>query len=469
MDCPRIVIAGTQSGVGKTTVALGLTAALKRRGFKVQTYKVGPDFLDPSYLTLASGRPCYNLDGWMAGEEYVKELFARTARTADIAVIEGVMGLFDGADPSSREGSTSEIACWLDVPVLLVVNTHGLAGSIAACVAGYAGFEPRLRMAGVIANRCGSKRHASWLSASLHAASLPPLIGAIPRDALPALQSRHLGLITADGRTVPQDMLEKLADAVERYIPLDGIVKAARSAPAIAWTVPDEEPRPQRHVIAVARDAAFHFYYQDLFDSLEGGGCAVRYFSPLADRALPEGIDALYFGGGYPEEHGRSLADNREMIDAVRLFAASGRPVYAECGGLMYLCRNLADPNGKKHEMAGVIPADTRMLARKKALGYVEVKLNTDSLWGREGVVIRGHEFHYSELEESPASDPAWRTAYSARKQRSVEMTEEGFQNGSILASYIHLHLPSRREAIHHFLRRLEAGGKHQPSGNNHE
>jgi cobyrinic acid a,c-diamide synthase len=456
MECPRIIIAGTQSGVGKTTIALGLVAALKRRGLTVQTYKVGPDFLDPSYLARASGRPCYNLDGWMAGETYVKELFARTARTADIAIIEGVMGLFDGADPANQEGSTAEIARWLDAPVLLVVNAHGLAGSVAALVAGYADFDPRLHMIGIIANHCGSERHEAWLAASLNAASLPPLTGAIPRNALPELHSRHLGLVTADSRNLPEDVLGELASALERHVPLEGIVKMAGSAPALTMVIPDEKPLAQHYAIGVARDEAFHFYYQDLFDTLERSGCIVKFFSPVADARLPEGIDALYFGGGYPEEHAGALAANAEMIDAIRQFSETRRPIYAECGGLMYLCRSLEDNKGARHEMAGLIPADTRMLDRKKALGYVEITLNGDSLWGQEGTVLRGHEFHYSELAGNPAGDPAWQTVYSVKRRRSNESTKEGFQRGLILASYTHLHLPSRPEAIRYFLDRLE-------------
>jgi cobyrinic acid a,c-diamide synthase len=221
--------------------------------------------------------------------------------------------------------------------------------------------------------------------------------------------------------------------------------------------IPDEKPLAQHYAIGVARDEAFHFYYQDLFDTLERNGCAVKFFSPVADARLPEGIDALYFGGGYPEEHAGALAVNREMIDTIRRFSEGRRPVYAECGGLMYLCRTLEDHKGARHEMAGLIPADTRMLDRKKALGYVEITLNADSLWGQEGTVFRGHEFHYSELAGNPASDPAWQTVYSVKKRRSDKSMKEGFQRGLILASYTHLHLPSRPETIKYFLDRLEA------------
>ncbi|MEJ2201861.1 MAG: cobyrinate a,c-diamide synthase, partial [Desulfuromonadaceae bacterium] len=216
MSCPRLIIAGSSSGVGKTSLSLGLTAALCRQGRKVQTFKVGPDFLDPTWLSLASGRPCLNLDGWMCGERYVREQFAKATRDADIAIIEGVMGLFDGADPGHDQGSTAEIARWLDAPVLLVVNAHGMGRSLAALVKGYAEFEPDLRLAGVIANRCGSARHAGGLAEALATAGMPPLIGAVLRDSLPPLPSRHLGLVTADPQRLSAAALTTLADAVEK-------------------------------------------------------------------------------------------------------------------------------------------------------------------------------------------------------------------------------------------------------------
>jgi cobyrinic acid a,c-diamide synthase len=454
MNCPRIVIAGTHSGVGKTSLSLAVVAALRMHGLKVQTFKVGPDFLDPSYLALASGRPCYNLDGWMAGRDYVYGLFARASETADISVIEGVMGLFDGADPDSSEGSTAEIARWLDAPVLLVVDAGGIARSISAVVKGYADFEADLNVAGVIANRCGSEGHASWLAASLAAASLPPLMGAIPMDGVPHLPSRHLGLVTADSGNLSRTVLNALGDAFERYASIDGIIKTARNAPTVKTVVPRKAaPLPMKRIsIGVAYDSAFHFYYRDFFDELELSGCTLTFFSPVADSRLPKGLDALYFGGGYPEVHASALAANREMLSDIREFASSGRAVYAECGGLMYLCRNLETQEGMIYPMVGVIPASTRMLDRLKSLAYVDVTLNADSLWGARGATLRGHEFHYSELTADPTKNTDWTTVYTLKKRRSDDAAQEGFQNGRILASYTHLHLASRPEALRWFI-----------------
>ncbi|MEI8174162.1 MAG: cobyrinate a,c-diamide synthase [Deltaproteobacteria bacterium] len=465
MDCPRIVIAGTHSGVGKTSLTLAVVAALRKHGLRVQTFKVGPDFLDPSYLALASGRPCYNLDGWMAGRDYVCGLFARASEDADISVIEGVMGLFDGADPDSSEGSTAEIARWLDASVLLVVDAGGIARSIAAVVKGYAEFEADLNVVGVIANRCGSERHASWLAASLAAASLPPLVGAIPTDGLPHLPSRHLGLVTADSGNLSRAVLDGLGDAFERYASIDEIIKTARNAPSLdlqSITFPppvggiegggETGNQTKRVSIGVAYDSAFHFYYRDLFDELELAGCTLTFFSPIADSRLPEGLDALYIGGGYPEAHAAALAANREMLSDIREFASSGRAVYAECGGLMYLCRNLETQEGIIYPMVGVIPASTRMLDRLKSLAYVDVKLNADSLWGARGATLRGHEFHYSELTSDPTENTEWTTVYTLKRRRSDDATQEGFQNGRVLASYTHLHLASHPTALKYFM-----------------
>ena len=504
--CPTLVIAGTHSGSGKTSFTLALTHALTRRGFAVQTFKAGPDFLDPTYLALASGRPCYNLDGWMSGKEHVCRLFEGAIADADCALIEGVMGLYDGADTATDEGSTAQIARWLGAPVLLVVNVHGMGRSVAALVKGFVEFAEDLRFAGVVANHCGSERHAAWLADSIRAAGLPPLVGAIPRGAFPKLDSRHLGLVTADERLLPEKVLDALADSLERHISIEALfpdlpagtisipitpdagvredvalnvrMEITQHPPRQATLFPErtEENRTaspatfpgfgvrklgagtNRLRIGVARDSAFHFYYQDLFDALAVAGCETVFFSPLSDRRLPERISGLYFGGGYPEAHAAALAANGELLAAIRDYAASGRPLYAECGGLMYLSRGLLNKDGGFHSFLGILPSRTRMLAAKKALGYVEVTLTVDSLWGRCGDVFRGHEFHYSELIDDPAADPSWRTVYALRRRRSEAVEKEGFQKGSILASYTHIAYAARPAAIEHFLN--HCGGK---------
>jgi cobyrinic acid a,c-diamide synthase len=455
---PRIVIAGTQSGTGKTSLALALVASLKRQGLRVQTFKVGPDFLDPSYLTLASGRPCYNLDGWMTGKDYVLELFGRTTKDADMAVIEGVMGLFDGADPSTSEGSTAEMACWLDAPALLVVNVHGMARSLAAIVKGCVEFDRDLRIAGVIANHSGSDRHRDWLAKSLESANLPPVLGAIPRGAFPTLPSRHLGLITADPQNLPPRILEELADAFEKHISLDAIMRIVRSASPLLIPEPASEVKPisRRISLGIACDRAFHFYYPDNLKGLELRGCDLIRFSPLVDRQLPEDLDGLYLGGGYPEEYAEALSDNHEMQEAIRQFARRGLPIYAECGGLMYLTRGIETTGEKRYPMVGLLPVWSRMLDRLKSLGYVEITLTANSLWGACGAVLRGHEFHYSELTADP-EDELWKPVYRVKRSRSKAIGFEGFQQGKILASYVHLHWASQPEAMENFITQCEA------------
>ena len=438
--------------MGKTSLTLGLVAALKRCGLRVQTFKVGPDYLDPTYLALASGRPCYNLDGWMTGEAYVRDLFCRVCADADVAVIEGVMGLFDGADPATLRGSTAEIALWLDAPVLLVANAHGAGRSFAAMVHGFATFVPEIRVAGVLANRCGSDRHAEGLASSLSSASLPPLLGSVKRGALPELPSRHLGLVSADTTRFSQTVADQLADAVEAGAPLESILEVARAASPIA--VQESTTQTKRSIarLGIARDEAFHFYYPDNLDVLERAGCELVPFSPLRDAKLPPNLNGLYIGGGYPEEYAAQLAANSGMLDSIRLFAANNGVVYAECGGLMYLSQGIETLDGARHPLLGLLPAWTRMCPRRQSLGYVEVTLTRDCLWGRSGARLRGHEFHYSELSAHPDCE----SAYALRYRRSGHSVAEGFQFGSILASYTHLHFASHPEAVAHFVNHLK-------------
>ena len=452
--CPRVIIAGTNSGVGKTSVALALVCALKRRGLRVQPFKVGPDYLDPTYLSLAAGRPCYNLDGWMTGRGYVERLFVTRTGTADIAVIEGVMGLFDGSDPVHPEGSTAEIATWLDCPVILVINAHGLSRSVAALVKGYSTFEPQLKIAGVIANQCGSERHAAWLDESLNAFGLPRLVAAIPRGAFAELPRRHLGLVTASTGNLSRNVLDLLAAALENHGSVEDVLRIASSAPNLSFAPPKEEIKPVGRPVrlGIARDAAFHFYYPDNLEALTGTGSELVEFSPINDPTVPEALDSLYIGGGYPEEHSAALSENKTMLDSIRRFANEGKPVYAECGGLMYLSQGIESRNGERFPLVGLLPSWTRMLERLKSLGYVEVTLTRESLLGANGWTLRGHEFHYSDLLNDPTEDGQWSAAYRMKRRRTEKAVTEGFQRGRVLASYVHTHFASRPGSVEHFV-----------------
>ena len=458
---PLIMIAGVHSGSGKTTLTLGLVAALKRRGLKVQTFKVGPDYLDPSWLALASGRPCYNLDGWMCGRDYIESLFDRVTQDADIAVIEGVMGLFDGAQSGGLSGSSAEIASWLNAPVILTVNAHGMGRSIAPLVSGFSHFATGVRIAGVIANHCGSDSHRTLLADALASSNLPPLVGAVPRMGFPELRSRHLGLVTADAMTCNQETLQAFEQAAESHLDVDALLRCAGESRKTTTNLPCSsvcsvgKDFPATFTLAVAQDEAFHFYYPDLLDELKKRGANILFFSPLRDAALPSGVDALYLGGGYPEVHAKALSENAGMMDSIRTFAQADGIIYAECGGLIYLTQSIATRAGEEYPLVGLVPAKTRMTDRRIRLGYVEVTLKADSLWGQAGTTLRGHEFHYGELLSDPSQHESatWSAVYERRRQNGQPETDEGFQflNGRVLASFVHLHLASHPEALDRF------------------
>lgn len=450
---PRLLIAGTQSGVGKSSITLALVAALRQRGLRVQTYKVGPDYLDPGHLAKVSGRPCYNLDSWMSDHDYLRDLLFRTGADADICLVEGVMGLFDGSSSVSLSGSSAEIAALLDIPVALVVNSHGMARSIAALVSGYNNFEDGVRLAGVIANRCGSKRHVELLQEALSAAGQPDLLGAIPRDGLPHLPSRHLGLVSAAEQELSAELVAQLAAAAEQSVDLDLLLTKARETAPLGRcgsSLPAADvSRTVR--LGVARDAAFQFYYADLFNQLQARGCEAVFFSPLDDSCLPADLDGIYLGGGYPEVYAQQLAQNSMMLTAIRAFCASDKPVYAECGGLIYLTRGV-ELAGKRHPLVGEVPVWTRMLEKRKTLGYVTAELTADSLFGMVSTRFRGHEFHYSELMQDPIGCDGWQAGYQLTQNRGGQVRPEGYQRGKVLASYAHLHLASQPQALDFFI-----------------
>lgn len=363
------------------------------------------------------------------------------------------MGMFDGASPCELEGSTAEIAHWLNAPVVLVVDAHGAARSLAATVKGFAEFEPSVCVAGVVANRSGSAQHRVWLAEALSAASLAPLVGAVPLGAFPTLESRHLGLVTADRQSLTDRALEQLADACRDHVDLPFVVNLARSAGELDYGGPAAADaalsHPTRLRLGIARDDAFHFYYPDNLESLERNGAELIPFSPLTDTALPANLDALYLGGGYPEVHAARLAGNAGMLESVRRFAAAS-PIYVECGGLIYLARSVTTLDGTRHGLAGVLPIDVAMLPSLKALSYVEASLLADGLWGPAGAVCRGHEFHYSEITADDSQLHGWRRAYAMRCRGRV--AEEGFAQGRVLASYVHLHWASRPEVARQFV-----------------
>jgi len=401
---PRIlVVAGVASGVGKTTVTLGLLEAFRRRGLTVQGFKVGPDFIDPGFHEIVTGRGSYNLDGWMCGHDHVLATVARRAADADLAIVEGVMGCFDGLDAASDEGSTAQVAKWLDAPVVLVIDAQAQARSAAAVAFGFEQFDPDMKLAAVIVNRVGGDAHARNVGEAISARCRARVMGALVYDEQLALAERHLGLVTAGEGSLTAGKRARLADAIERGVDLEGLMEVAAPVPVSAESS-DPGTRPTSTVrIGVAHDAAFCFYYRENLERLRAAGAELIYWSPLTDRTLPS-VDGLYLGGGYPELHGAELGPNKTMREAVLAFAGSGRPVYAECGGLMYLAEALEDLDGVRHPMVGLLPATVRMRPRRLSLSYTEVTLQAASPLGPSGTVARGHEFHFSTLDEVPSS-----------------------------------------------------------------
>ncbi|MGY1804830.1 cobyrinate a,c-diamide synthase [Blastococcus sp. SYSU D00922] len=432
MTLPRIVVAAPSSNAGKTSVATGLIAALTRRGLTVSPHKVGPDYIDPGYHGLAAGRPGRNLDPWLAGEERVAPLFLHGARGADLAVVEGVMGLFDGAThPSVEPGfaSTAHVAALLRAPVVLVVDASSQARSVAALVHGFATFDPSVRLGGVVLNRVGTDRHEAILREALGAAGVP-VLGAIRRLDQLHTPSRHLGLVPAAERSAEAvATVERLAHVVADGVDLDAVLALARSAPPLSATPWDPSAKvaavPGRPRIAVAGGPAFTFGYAENAELLEAAGAEVVTVDPLRDEALPEGTAALVVGGGFPEVYAAELSANEPLRADVAALAARGAPIAAECAGLLYLARELDGV-----PMCGVLDVRTAMTPRL-TLGYRAAVAPADSVLAEAGSRVRGHEFHRTHAEPGAGATPAWQWSSAG---------PEGFVAGGVHASYLHLH-----------------------------
>lgn len=476
-----IIISAPHSGSGKTTVTLGIMECLKRRGLRVAPFKVGPDFIDPGYHRLVTGRPSVNLDGWMCSAEFVLDTFCLHGEDADISVIEGVMGLFDGISGKQDAGSTAEIAKMIGAPVILVVDARSQARSAAALVKGFAEFDPEVRVAGVIFNNVGSDSHARILREAVESLGTGvKVVGCLPRDEILQIPSRHLGLMTVEENPLPEEFLDHLVEVIWDNLDL-GLLWAAGTSHGAEQSLPfswgqvntddfaAKSVEPDPALIAVARDEAFCFVYEDNLRLLREAGAKIIEFSPLRDERLPEGVTGVYLPGGYPEIFADTLAENTAMKAELRKMIEGWMPVYAECGGFIYLTKGVAaypvrkrsqtltfDKSGKTqkilpdmqtveetalplHEFAGVFPVSTRMLSRRRALGYREVELAADSILGPAGALARGHEFHYSEMGMMPA-----RVKRSYRVSRNgVDLGMEGYRYKNCLASYIHLHFGS--------------------------
>ncbi|CAG0951559.1 cobyrinic acid a,c-diamide synthase [Methanosarcinales archaeon] len=421
-----LLIAGTASGVGKTTVATGLMAALSKN-HKVQPFKVGPDFIDPGHHTQICGRPSRNLDSFFMGEKGVLETFARASRGADFCIIEGVMGLFDGLD-ATEIASSAHIAKILDVPVLLVINAHGVSRSIAAIVKGFSEFDRSVNIQGIILNNTGSDRHIKLIRDSLDGAGIKiPVIGALPGNKELSIPSRHLGLQMA-GENNPKK--SELANFIEKHIDMDSVKIIAENFKQHDIDFKESDTRFNVK-IGIANDNAFCFYYQDTFDALKMSGAELIFFSPMNDR-LPD-VDGLYLGGGYPELFAKEL-ETSGIRHEIKKAAEDGMPIYGECGALLYLCNSLK--TDKTYKMAGVLGANSRMTAKLQALGYTEAEAVMDSPIAKKGAIINGHEFHYSITE----CDQDARFVYRLRRGKGIIEGLDGLIEHNTMASYMHTH-----------------------------
>ncbi|WP_157571155.1 cobyrinate a,c-diamide synthase [Nocardioides insulae] len=473
---PRLVVAAPASGHGKTTVATGLMAALAARGLRVSPHKVGPDYIDPGYHALATGRPGRNLDPFLVGEHRVTPLLLHGARTADLAVIEGVMGLYDGRLGTGGEASTAHVAALTDSPVILVVDVSHAARTHAAAVAGLASFDRRIRIGGVVLNRAGSARHADEVGSAIRDLGIP-VLGSVPRDADLHTPSRHLGLIPAAERASSTDLVTRLAEVVTRHVDLDAVLDLGRSAPPLdtprwdpvaeialpptstaavvppaecvdagpAVTTPTgilptaEAPGAPRPVVAIASGPAFTFGYAEHTELLRAAGCEPVLFDPLTARSLPEGTVGLILGGGFPEEYAARLAANTGLLEALRDAILAGLPTTAECAGMLALCRSLDG-----HPMAGVLDA-TAAMSPRLTLGYREATALTDSPLAPGGTRVHGHEFHRTRVVPGDHSrhGTAWR----------LPGGPEGFAGPTLHASYLHLHPAGHPDTVASFAR----------------
>ncbi|CAL9362248.1 Hydrogenobyrinate a,c-diamide synthase [Actinosynnema sp. ALI-1.44] len=445
----RLVVAAPASGSGKTTVATGLMAALRRAGDRVAPFKVGPDYIDPGYHGLATGRPGRNLDPVMVGEHRVASLFAHGSRGCDIAVVEGVMGLFDGRVDTEGVGSTAHVAKLLSAPVLFVVDARGQSRSLAALLHGFRGYDPTVRLGGVVLNQVGSARHEHVLRGACAEVGLE-VLGVLPRDDRFALPSRHLGLVTAaEHGSAAVEAVDAVAEAVAAHVDLAAVRRLAAGVPALA--VPAWDPAEEvtavsgAPVVAVAGGAAFTFGYAEHVELLRAAGAHVVTVDPLRDEDLPEGTSGLVLPGGFPEQHAAELSANAGLRAAVVALARSGAPVHAECGGLLYLAKSLDGV-----PMCGVLDADGSMTPRL-TLGYRDAVAPHDSVLARAGTRITGHEFHRTTLSVPAGAKPAWQW-----RGHDLKPVAEGYVFGGVHASYLHTHPASSPDAITRFVRGCE-------------
>ncbi|MFQ6105826.1 MAG: cobyrinate a,c-diamide synthase [Candidatus Hydrothermarchaeaceae archaeon] len=449
MKMPRIVLSGTSSRAGKTVVSIGLMQALRKRGYKIQPFKIGPDFIDPSFHLFATGRHSRNLDSFMMGERDIRQSFQRNAEGADIAVIEGTMGLYDSHDALEEKGSTAEVSKMLKTPVILIASVERISRTAAAFVLGYKLFDKNVDIKAVILNRVGSKRHAEKARVAVEKLAGMKVVGTMPRNSEIEVPERHLGLVPAYESEKTKLDFARLARLIEEYVDVDKIIKIAKGAPALKNVAPNPiySPKNKYNVrLGIFRDKAFSFYYQDTIDAFAANGAKITYIDSMKDKHLPR-VDALYIGGGFPEVFSEYLEANASLRKEVYNFCDSGKPVYGECGGLMYLGEKVITKDGE-YEMVGFLPIETKMEEKFQALGYVIHRAIKDNPISRRGDVLLGHEFHNSSVRLLGEVEYVCET----KRGKGIDGKREGILKNNTLAGYMHLHVFSYPRMIENFL-----------------
>jgi cobyrinic acid a,c-diamide synthase len=451
MSIPRIIIAGTQSGVGKTTISIGLMAVLKDSGYTVQGFKVGPDYIDTSYHNIVTGRQSENLDVWLTPKDQIVEIFSRAIQGANFAVIEGVMGLYDGVSGTDETGSTAQIAKLLNCPVVLVLDVHKIVRSAGAMVLGFKEFDRKVNISGIILNNVAGAAHAKWCIDAIKAATELPVIGWLPKNQKIILPERHLGLIPTPEKESVKEFIPEIKKHIKSHINLKKLVALAKTStnlPSIKCRVYPSQPMVKFVKVAVAFDEAFNFYYPGNLSLLEDYGAEIVPFSPIHDRILPEGVDALYIGGGFPEFFLEELEDNLTMKKSILSAISESMPTYAECAGLMYLTDSVTNFDGKNYRMVGAIKGTT-VMTDKTLVTYSHAESKIDNILCSKGLKIKGHEFHNSFIIDLPSDS---KFAFNMLMGEGILNKQDGILKDNMLASYMHIHFAQNKKIVENFL-----------------
>lgn len=442
----RFVLAGTGSGVGKTTFTIGIMRALMKRGLTVQGFKCGPDYIDPTYHTAVTKRPSRNIDSFMMGRDVIRAIVARASQDADVSIIEGVMGFYDGKSPLSNEGSAAHISEITKSPVILIVNAASMARSVAAIVKGFQLLDNNTNIVGVIANQLGSKSHYDIVKTAIEKECGIPVIGYLLKDAVPPIPSRHLGLVPAIERGDLDDYFELLATAIEETVNIEQLLDITKASSIEVTSSIFDVQRGKKEVhIAVAKDAAFNFYYEENLELLRAYGATVHFFSPLLNEEVPDEAQGLYIGGGFPDEFAEQLASNEKAKESIRNAIGRGLPTLAECGGFMYLTEEIVDQDNRAFLMLGVIPGRVRMQRKRAALGYREITGVPGNFLIDEKTEAKGHEFHYSKYEGEFT-----KPAYFSKGRFGAK--QEGYLHQNLVAGCTHFHFASNPQLVENWL-----------------